>query len=141
VIKSNWAFKTASWFLLLLGTLHTVFDQFNRWLNKGEIAQSTVFSEMKTYQINLFGPHTLYEFYSGFSLAMGILLIGYGALNLCVIKHIEPSKVYKLTIPNMLVCLFMLFTSIIYFHLLATGMIIISLIGYIVSFKLGRSAL
>jgi hypothetical protein len=141
VIKSNWAFKMASWFLLLLGALHTVFDQLSRWLNKEELAQSTVFSEMKTYQINLFGPHTLYEFYSGFSLAMGILLIGYGVLNLCVIKHIEPNKVYKLATPNLFLCLFMLFISIIYFHLLATGMIIISLIGYIVSFKLGRSAL
>lgn len=136
--KSIFYFKVASGFLLLLGALHTFFDQFSRLVNKEEMSRTNVFNEMSNYQIQLFGTHTLYEFYSGFSIAMGMLLMGYGLLNLIVVKHIIPNQMYRITILNVMVCLIMLIISSTYFHLLANFMLLISLVGYGVSYQKGR---
>ncbi|PCJ50904.1 MAG: hypothetical protein COA74_00060 [Gammaproteobacteria bacterium] len=76
-------FKTGCWSFILVGTGHIVTSIFIP--NTPE--RIKIVQEMKNFSISMSGTESnLYLFHEGFSLMMGILLIGYGLLNLSLTK-------------------------------------------------------
>lgn len=122
-------YKIASITFIVLGILHTMAHIVgNLNLDKTTLV---VLNQMANHKIQLFGEHSLLKFHTGFSLMMGLLLSAFGVQNLLVAKIINK----KYLISTIIITAIALVLSIIYFHLLATAFIFISLICYILSYK------
>ena len=71
--------KIASWSLILVGIGHTITDLTSP---KSE-TQIDFIQKMKEFPIEIMGTETnIFSFHQGFSLMMGLLLFGYGLLNI-----------------------------------------------------------
>jgi hypothetical protein len=75
--------SVGSWALVALGVGHLVTSQ----LTPASPARDAVISAMEAFAIVMPGrAGNLYQYYSGFSLMMGVLLIAYGALALVALR-------------------------------------------------------
>lgn len=93
-------------------------------------------ADMQNYKINLFGEHDLLKFHNGFSLMMGFLLSSFGVQNFVLSEAIAVN--HKAQWTTVVITAIALVISILYFHLLADGFILFSLICYSISL-FGRS--
>ncbi|WP_424963775.1 LIC_13387 family protein [Ekhidna sp.] len=89
-----------------------------------------VILQMKAYEIELMGTHSLLSFHLGFSIMTGLFMITIGMLLLLHSKKIDGSilrtLIFFITVS--------LITSIIYFHILAYGLILVGLIFLVVAY-------
>lgn len=126
------SFKIASWTLLLGGILHTVSDL----LSPETPERNAIISQMKELTgIALGTEFNMYSFFQGFSLTMGLLLFGFGALNILILKNNQgahlPSNILVL---NIIVSLIALTISLNYFFIIPIILTGIPFLGYLISF-------
>lgn len=76
--------KIGYWSFILLGIGHVVTSM----IIPDTPERSKIIQEMQNFSISMAGTESnLYLFHEGFSLMMGLLLIGYGLINLSFIKE------------------------------------------------------
>jgi len=123
--------KIASWSLIFVGVGHTITD-----LTSPKTAlQNDFIIKMKEFPIEVLGSETnIFSFHQGFSLMMGLLLFGYGLLNILILKSNRAIPTPpNIIILNIIVCLISLLLSIKYFFIvpiLCTG---IAFLGFTIS--------
>jgi hypothetical protein len=84
--------RIGSWSLILVGAGHLLTDL----LAPADASQEEGVRRMKEVIVALPGSHrTLWDYHHGFSLTMGLLLIGYGAVTLAM-ERIEAGNASKL---------------------------------------------
>lgn len=121
----------ASWSLMLVGLGHTITD-----LTSPKTAlQNDFILKMKAFPIEIAGTHSnIFSFHQGFSLMMGLLLFGYGLLNLLIVKNNQTSGIpNNIVILNVIVCLISLILSIQYFFIVPIVFTAIAFLGYMIS--------
>ncbi len=126
------SYKIASWTLLLGGILHSLADL----LSPETPAKNEIILQMKAFTGQVLGTQfNLWFFHQGFSLMMGLLLVGYGALNLLILKNNQqaalPSNVLIL---NIVVSLLSVIIAIKYFFIIPVILTGIPLLGFLISF-------
>ena len=107
--------KIASWSLIFVGVGHTITD-----LTSPKTAlQNDFIIKMKEFPIEVLGSETnIFSFHQGFSLMMGLLLFGYGLLNVLILRSNRAIPIPpNIIILNIIVCLISLLLSIKYFFL------------------------
>lgn len=122
-------YKIASVLFIALGILHIIAHLMGT-LNPDKSVLD-IFNQMADYKIQLFGEHNLLKFHTGFSFMMGFLLSAFGFQNLMVANSINKKSLISILIITVIA----LVLSIVYFHLLATTFVFISLVGYILTYK------
>ena len=126
------SYKIASWALVLGGLVHSIAD-----LTSPKTAEQIEFmNQMKKFTGQVLGTEfNMFSFFQGFSLTMGLLLIGYGALNVLILKNNQkedlPTNILTL---NILVTLVSVMLSIKYFFIIPTILTSIPFVGFIISF-------
>ena len=76
----------------------------------------------------------IFSFYTGFSLMMGLLLIGYGLINLLMLKNNQQSRLpINMLILNIIISFFSVIISLKYFFLIPVVFTSIPFIGYSIS--------
>lgn len=126
------SYKIASWTLLLGGLIHTISDL----LAPETPEKNEIIGQMKAYTGQVLGTEfNLFGFFQGFSFTMGLLFVGYGALNLLILKNNQqvqlPSNILLL---NIVVTLISVIISIKYFFLIPTLLVGIPFLGFLISF-------
>lgn len=126
-MKVNY-FKSGAIAYMLLGSMHL----FSHLLSGNNLdpQMTKTLAEMKNTIINIIGEHTLWQFYEGFSLTMGFLLIAFG-LQAYMIDN--PNK--RIIITNIIITLVILVLTIKYFHLIASAFMLLALICFFISLK------
>lgn len=125
-------YKIASWTLLVGGLLHSLGDLFSPKTPE----QNDLILQMKDITGQIFGTEfNVFSFFQGFSFMMGILLIGYGALNLLILKNNQqlhlPSNILIL---NIIITLVGVIISIKYFFLIPILITGIPFLCFLISF-------
>lgn len=115
-------YKTGALAYITLGILHLSFAVFGS-PNNENVAQTLTL--MKQTSVQLMGQHNLLQFYTGFSLTMGFLLVAFG-LQAYTIK--QPTK--KGIAVNIFVSAIATALAIIYFHPLAYSFLMFALICF-----------
>ena len=118
-------YKTGSIAFILLGIIHLGAASTGVPNDPQAIA---LMAAMQNYKINLFGPHDLFTFHTGFSLMMGFLLSAFGTQNLTLASAIAENRKAQWT--TLMLTAIALLISLVYFHLLADGFIFFSLVCY-----------
>ncbi|PHR30309.1 MAG: hypothetical protein COA38_10760 [Fluviicola sp.] len=128
---SRLSFKIASWTLIVGGLIHTVSD-----LATPKTAEMNVLAlQMREFTAEIMGSEiNMLSFHQGFSLMMGLLLFGYGALNVLILKNNQqaqlPSNILGL---NIIISLIGVALSINYFFIVPILLTGIPLIGFSIS--------
>ena len=123
--------KVASWSLILVGIGHTITD-----LTSPKTAlQNDFIIKMKEFPIEVLGSETnIFSFHQGFSLMMGILLFGYGLLNILIIRNNQTISIpTNIVILNIIICLISLVLSIKYFFIVPIVFTGIAFLGFSIS--------
>ncbi len=125
------SYRVASWSLVLGGIGHTVADL----TTPQTAAQSKLILEMKAFVVQILGgTANVFSFYQGFSLMMGLLLFGYGTLNLLLLKNNGQAPLpTNILLLNCLITLISVVLSIQYFFIVPIVLTGIALLGYSVS--------
>jgi hypothetical protein len=123
--------KIASWSLILVGIGHTITDLTSP---KSE-TQIDFIQKMKEFPIEIMGTETnIFSFHQGFSLMMGLLLFGYGLLNILILRNNQASSIpTNIQIINILICIISFVLSIKYFFIVPIVFTGISLLGFAIS--------
>ena len=123
--------KIASWSLILVGIGHTITDLTSP---KSE-TQIDFIQKMKEFPIEIMGTETnIFSFHQGFSLMMGLLLFGYGLLNILILRNNQASYIpTNILIINILICIISFVLSIKYFFIVPIVFTGISLLGFTIS--------
>lgn len=123
--------KIASWALIFVGIGHTLTDLTNQ---KTE-SQNDFIIKMKEFPIDVLGSETnLFSFHQGFSLMMGLLLFGYGLLNLLILRNYQASSIpTNIMILNVIICVISFVLSIRYFFIVPILFTGIALLGFTLS--------
>lgn len=119
-------YKAGCWSFIFVGIGHVVASKsVPSTPERIEIVQ-----EMKEFSISMLGTESnLYLFHEGFSLMMGILLIGYGFLNLAFMKEcIIPGK--QIIIINIAVSLITFVVSVKYFFIVPVVVLCIAFLCF-----------
>lgn len=135
-MKTQLAFKFGSLAFVLLGFGHLVTYLVSPRISE----QLDVLHVMQSFKIYLAGTESnLMLLHEGFSLMMGVLLIGYGVLNFELIRRFPELILssYFLILLNVFVSLLSLFISIKYFFLVPILFTSISFICFCI--VIGRS--
>jgi hypothetical protein len=120
--------KAGSIAFILLGIAHLSVTA----MGAPESEQLTrLLADMQNYKINLFGEHDLLKFHNGFSLMMGFLLSSFGVQNFVLSEAITINR--KAQWITVAITAIALVISILYFHLLADGFILFSLVCYCIA--------
>ena len=129
---SMMSYKIASWTLLLGGILHTVSDL----LSPETPEKNEIILQMKAFTGQVLGTEfNLFGFFQGFSFMMGLLLIGYGALNLLILKNNQQAYLpSNILILNIIISLVSVIISIKYFFIIPAILTGIPLLGFLISF-------
>lgn len=120
--------KMASWSLLLVGMGHTI-----TYLTAPNTAeQDEIVRKMETFTFQMLGTKAnIFSFYQGFSLMMGLLLVGYGALNLLMLNNNKeghlPPNILSL---NFIISLASVILSVKYFFIVPVVFTSIALFGF-----------
>ena len=123
--------KIASWSLILVGIGHTITDLTS---TKSE-TQIDFIQKMKEFPIEIMGSETnIFSFHQGFSLMMGLLLFGYGLLNILILRNNQASSIpTNIIIFNIIICVISFVLSIKYFFIVPIVFTGISLLGFAIS--------
>ncbi len=123
--------KIASWSLILVGIGHTITDLTS---TKSE-TQIDFIQKMKEFPIEIMGTETnIFSFHQGFSLMMGLLLFGYGLLNILILRNNQASSIpTNIIIFNIIICVISFVLSIKYFFIVPIVFTGISLLGFAIS--------
>jgi len=126
------SFKIASWNLLLGGIIHSVTDL----LSPKTAKQIEYTNRMKEFTGQALGTEfNVFSFFQGFSLMMGLFLIGYGALNLLILKNNQQAQLpSNILILNIIISLVSVILSIKYFFIIPTILVGIPLLGFSISY-------
>ena len=125
------SYKIASWTLLLGGIIHTTAD-----LLAPKTAQQKEFLlQMEKFTGQLFGTEfNLFSFHQGFSLMMGLLLFGYGALNLLILRNTPQTLLpYDILLFNVIVSLVAVTLSIQFFFLIPVVLTGVPFLGFTIA--------
>lgn len=127
------SFKIASWTLLIGGIIHTISDL----LSPETPEKNEIIAQMKSFTGQVLGNEfNLFGFFQGFSFTMGLLLFGYGALNLLILKNNQDASIpSNVLILNIIITLISVLISIKYFFILPTFLTALPLIGYVISYS------
>ncbi|MCZ8519938.1 MULTISPECIES: LIC_13387 family protein [Paenibacillus] len=131
-------YSFASWLFVLLGLLHNVVFVLRSSMNPAVRVQNPVIQSMEDYKIELFGTHTMLQFYEGFSLTMGCLFLLLGFMNVLVSRSLPLPALRSAALFNAFACLVLTALSLVYFHLLATSFLLLSLLGYALFYIMTR---
>jgi len=126
------SYKIASWTLLLGGILHTLSDL----LTPETPERTEIIRQMEVLPVQVLGTESnIFSFFQGFSLMMGLLLIGYGAINLFILKNNRqaalPSNILLL---NSAICLVGVLVSVKYFFIIPILLTGIPFLGFLISY-------
>ena len=110
-MKKNNYFKIGAIAYIALGLMHLISQMSADGLSENVLQTLAV---MKTTTFDFMGQHDLMQFYTGFSITMGFMLIAFG-LQAFTIK--QPAK--SVIIVNMFASLIASVLAIVYFHPLA----------------------
>lgn len=126
------SYKIASWSLLIIGFGHTI--TYLTAPNTPE--QNAIINTMEELNFNMLGiDANIFSFYEGFSLMMGILLIGYGLINILILKNSQQSNLpSNILILNIIISFFSLVISFKYFFFIPVIFTGIPFVGYVLSF-------
>ena len=115
-------YKAGCWSFILVGIGHIVTSR----LIPSTPERDKMVEEMKNFSISLSGSESnLYLFHEGFSLMMGVLLIGFGALNLSFLEaSATPRK--RVVLVAVIVSLISLVISINYFFIVPVLLLLIA---------------
>ncbi|NQX81587.1 MAG: hypothetical protein HRT66_06300 [Flavobacteriaceae bacterium] len=121
----------ASSALIFVGIGHTITDLTSP---KTE-AQNDFLLKMKEFTIEILGTETnIFSFHQGYSLMMGLLLFGYGLLNILISKNNKESGLpTNILVLNSIVCFASLLLSIRYFFVVPIVLTGIAFTGYTIS--------
>jgi len=125
------SYKIAGWVLVLGGLLHSIAD-----LATPKTAEQMEFIlQMRGFTVEVLGSKSnMFSFFQGFSFMMGLLLFGYGALNLLILKNNQtgniPSNVLTL---NIIITLVSVMLSIKYFFIVPIAITSTALLGFLIS--------
>ena len=110
-------FGSAGLTLALLGMLHLATDISAR--SQGDMP--AIFQDMAATKIRMLGTYSLLQFYTGFSVIMGVMLVLYG-LNVWLTARGSFSAIPKNMFAfNVIASLILFVLTVIYFHPLAYG--------------------
>jgi len=125
------SYKIASWSFLVIGFGHTI--TYLTAPNTPE--QNELITTMKALNFNMIGVDAnIFSFYTGFSLMMGLLLIGYGLINLLMLNNNQQSRLpINMLILNIIISFFSVVISLKYFFLIPVIFTSIPFIGYSIS--------
>ena len=123
--------KIGSWSLIFVGIGHTITDLTSP---KSE-TQIDFIQKMKEFPIEIMGTETnIFSFHQGFSLMMGLLLFGYGLLNILILRNNQASSIpTNILILNILICVISFVLSIKYFFIVPIVFTGIALLGFAIS--------
>lgn len=121
----------ASSALIFVGIGHTITDLTSP---KTEV-QNDFLLKMKEFTIEILGTETnIFSFHQGYSLMMGLLLFGYGLLNILISKNNKESGLpTNILVLNSIVCFASLLLSIRYFFVVPIVLTGIAFTGYTIS--------
>lgn len=124
-MKTNY-FKLGGIACILLGVMHLIAH-----LSQGNVdpQMANTLAAMQNTIIRLMGEHTLLQFYNGFSLTMGFLLVAFGLQTIMIEK---PGS--RLALMNSGITVVLLFLCMKYFHILASAFMLIAFVCFIISF-------
>ncbi|AJW65118.1 hypothetical protein VO54_03692 [Elizabethkingia miricola] len=120
--KRNY-FKIGASAYMLLGALH-LFYQFSK--QKPTTNLMLTYTKMKETSFDFMGEHTLMQFYTGFSIMMGLMLFAFG-FQAFMIK--QPNR--SVVIVNILISLTASILAVIYFHPLAYSFLLCASLCFI----------
>ena len=118
--------KAAGISFALLGVLHLL----AHFMGSSSERVPEVILQMKEYQIELFGTHTFLSFHLGFSIMTGLFMITLGMFLLLHAKRFDGAMLRTL----IFFVTASLVTSVIYFHILAYGLIAVGLIFFVIAY-------
>ena len=123
--------KIASWSLIFVGIGHTITDLTSP---KTE-SHNDFIIKMKEFPIEILGRETnIFSFHQGFSLMMGLLLFGYGLLNILILRNNQASTIpTNIVILNSIICVISFVLSIKYFFIVPIVFTGIALLGFAIS--------
>lgn len=123
--------KIASWSLIFVGIGHTITDLTSP---KTE-SQNDFIIKMKEFPIEVLGSEiNIFSFHQGFSLMMGLLLFGYGLLNILIFRNNQTSPIpTNIIILNIIICVISFILSIKYFFIVPIVFTGIALLGFAIS--------
>lgn len=125
------SYKIASWSFLLVGVGHTITD-----LTTPKTPEQIAFIfKMKSFTIQILGTETnIFSFHQGYSLMMGLLLFGYGLLNLMMANNNALHISQGILILNITVSLIAVILSLKYFFVVPVAFTSVALLGFTISF-------
>ncbi len=120
--SSPMLYRAGCWSFILVGIGHLVTSR----LIPNTPERDKMVEEMKNFSISLSGSESnLYLFHEGFSLMMGVLLIGFGALNLSFLEaSTTPRK--RVVLVAVMVSFISLLISINYFFIVPVLLLLIA---------------
>lgn len=119
--------KLGAWIFMVVGLGHLYFQLFET------AADSSAATQLRQIQVQLPGiQRSMLQLHSGFSLTMGYLLIGYGVLNLLILRALgnEPARLLAIWRFNSAVSLGLAVLSLRYFFLFPSGSFSITTVVY-----------
>jgi len=120
--SSPMLYRAGCWSFILVGTGHLVTSM----LIPSTPERDKMVEEMKNFSISLSGSESnLYLFHEGFSLMMGVLLIGFGALNLSFLEATTTPRT-RVVLVAVMVSFISLFISINYFFIVPVLLLLIA---------------
>jgi len=126
------SYKIASWTLLIGGIGHTAAALTTP--KTAELIELSV--KMEEFTAHVLGMEiNMYDFHQGFSLMMGLLLVGYGALNVLILKNNKQNPLpSNIIILNIIITLISALLSLNYFFIIPILLTSIPFIGFLISF-------
>jgi len=121
-------YKVGCWSFILVGLGHIVTSMFAPITPE----RADIILEMKNFSITMAGTESnLYLFHEGFSLMMGVLLIGYGLLNLLLTKaSVMPGN--NIILVNTTVSFIAFIISIKYFFMVPIILLCIAFLCFLI---------
>ncbi|MBX7059581.1 MAG: hypothetical protein K1X75_16070 [Leptospirales bacterium] len=132
-MKAKRLIQAASVAYLLLGVLHLMAEA----LRPDDAALLQLLAEMRAFRIQLLGEHNLLQFHTGFSIMMGFLMFTLGAQSFILANAIasDAKALWAATIFASIA----LSISILFFHLLADGLLLLSLLCFFAALILSKA--
>lgn len=125
------SYKIACWSLILGGIVHTVTA-----LTAPKSAElKEILLKMKAFTAQMLGSEiNMLSFHQGFSLMMGLLLFGYGALNFLILQNNQQAYIpTNILLLNSIVSLISVALSIQYFFMVPIVLTGIAFFGFSIS--------
>ncbi|WP_110518998.1 LIC_13387 family protein [Herpetosiphon llansteffanensis] len=126
-MQTSFLGKLGAWIFMIVGLGHLYFQLFKT------AADSSAASQLQQIEVQLPGAQrSMLQLNSGFSLAMGYLLIGYGVLNLLILRALgnEPARLRAIWRFNSAVSLGLAVLSLRYFFIFPSSSFTITTVLY-----------